>query len=138
DGFVAAKVDHLAGGLGTIKQTDHRRNNIRYIREAPGLLARSINLDRLVLQCFADETRDDHSVIASLPRADGVEKAADHHRQSKLGVIGEREKLIYHFAASVAPAGETRRTQHDITLFFERHNRAFAVNLAARSQKYPF
>ena len=50
-----------------------RVDDIRYVREAPGLLAVAVDDDRLVSHCRFHKPRHHHAVHPGLPRANCVE-----------------------------------------------------------------
>ena len=47
-------------------------------------------------------------------------------------VVRQRQKLIHHLAARIAPPGKTRRAQRRVVIFIERNSRVLAIHLACR------
>ena len=84
-------------------------------------------------ECAPHEARDDHAVLAALPRADGVEQPGDDDIEPRLLVVGEREELVHRLRVGVGPAALRRRAVDAAVVLGERPLLAVvAVDLGRR------
>ena len=79
DFFAITEIDDLSRGFGTIRQLDERIGDISYMTERTGLLTIPIHSNVLALQGLIYETRDNHTILACLSRANGIEKSGTSH-----------------------------------------------------------
>ena len=92
--------------------------------------------DRLAGEGLPHEVRDHHPVSTGLTRSDSVEKANDDDRQLPLFPVGQRQELVDRLAARVCPPMLRSRSEHEISVFAERHIIALAVDLGGRSNHH--
>ena len=86
-------------------------NDVQDVPEATRLRTVAVNLDRLVLQRGLDKPRHDHSVLARLPRTDGIKKPHDDNRKARFLPMGESEKFIKRLCTRIRPAVFIGRTR---------------------------
>ena len=129
DLFRAADVKNLSTCRDRILQANQRFNSIADVTEAAGLLTIAMHPQGLPFASRVNESRQNHSILAGLPRPNGVEQARDDNRQPFL--LGKRQgqKLIHQFGTGVTPAGLMRRSDQQVVFFAERRLLAFAVDL---------
>src|SRR4051794_23398550 len=132
-----ADVEDLAARRRVIHQRCERADRVLHMAEAARLRAVAVNLDRASREGRTDEARDHHSVLAALPRADGVEEAGDDAVESALLVIGECQKLVERLRLGIRPATRRRRPVQTAALLVERLGlAAVAVYLGGRSDEH--
>src|SRR5437868_14408051 len=94
----------MARRLWMLHQLQNRFDHIGDVREATTLGSVSIDGERLIAHRLSHEARDDHTVMARLPRAHRVEQSEDNHWQPMLTVVGKPKKLIDHLARCIRPS----------------------------------
>ena len=135
---IAADVEDLALSRRSLHQAHDRRDHFSNMREAAYLTAVVVDHDRSAAQRLIDKSRNHHAVVPDLPRPDDIEESADHHRQSVLAVVRQREELVDGLRATVGPARTRRRAQLQIVFFGPLLFGVLAVHLAGRSQEKCF
>src|SRR5581483_8943691 len=90
------------------------------VAETTRLRPVSVDLERAAGKRGCHEARDDHPVLAALPRADRVEEPHDDAVETALLVIREREELVHRLRLGVRPAARGRRPVHARAPFRER------------------
>jgi hypothetical protein len=81
------------------------------------------------------ESRDDHSVVTSLPRPDRIEQAEDNHGQSMLTMVGESKKLIDHLARCIRPSALIGSAEKHVIIFCERNACALTIDFGRTSNE---
>src|SRR6266511_4791430 len=96
----------------------------------------TMDFERLPAECRADEARNHHSVVANLPRPDGVEEADDNGVEAAFEVVRERQMLVHRLRVRVQPALFGCRTVDPAVPFRKRTLLAMiAVDLRARGDQ---
>src|SRR5258708_2528924 len=114
-----------------------RANGVVDMAERPCLAAVPVTLERSASQRPLDETRDHHSVLAALTRADRVEQPCDHAVQLASLVVGEGEVLVHRLRIGVEPP-LLRGGPVDASIVFREWllGAVIAVNLGARGDEH--
>ena len=132
-----ADVEDLAGYAGRVHQARQRADRVLHVAEAARLRAVAVDLERPAGEGCGDEPRDDHSVLAALPRPDRVEQAHDHAVEAALLVVGEREELVERLRLGVRPPPRRRRPVDAPAVLDERLGLApVAVDLRGRGDEH--
>src|SRR2546423_11976591 len=96
--------------------------------KASGLRTSTEDLEGFVAERFADETRNNHAVIAGLPGTNRIEKPANDCLEVEFGEVSESQEFINHFAARIAPARKPGRAEDDVSVFLKRCVEALSIN----------
>src|SRR5262249_61379723 len=105
-------VDHLSDRFGLVDQLQQRADDVGDVRERARLRAVAEHRDRFARQRLPYEIGNYHSVLAGLPRPDGIEETHDDHRELALLPVGESEELVDGLAARIVPAMLWRRAHN--------------------------
>ena len=127
--MIVSDVEHLPECLPLGHERRQRSDDVAHPGEAASLGAIAVNRDRLVRQRLADEIRQDHSIVAVLPRSNGVEEPHDDRGKAVLLPVRQREEFVYELAGRVPPAAFMGRAQHKVGVFPERELNPFSVHL---------
>ncbi len=137
DALGRADVQDLARHRRRVHQPRERADRVLHVAEAARLRAVAVNLERAVAERRRDEPRDHHSVLAALPRPDGVEEARNHAVEPALLVVRERQELVERLRLRVCPAPRRRRPVDAAALLCERLRLApVAVDLGRRRDEH--
>ena len=114
-----------------------RAHRVGHVTERARLLAVAVYLERRAGERALDEARDDHSVLARLPRPDRVEEADDDAVEPALLVEAEREELVDRLRVRVEPAALADRAVDAAVVLRQRAFLAVvAVDLRARRDEH--
>ena len=137
---LAAHVVHLPVGLGGVEELKHRPDGVVHVREAAGLRAVPVHLNRLVRQGPLHKVRNHHAVPAALARPHRVEKAHANDRQVVLVVVRLGQKLVHGLRTRVGPAALARGPERPVVRLPERVEvvvlaHGLSVNLGRRGHQ---
>src|SRR5215469_15815077 len=116
-------------------ERDERANNVSDPAKTPALRTIPKHRDGPTRQRLVNECGHHHSVVTSLPRADGVEQSNDDGRQHFFSPVGERQKFVESLGAGVAPTSFVGSTDQQIVFFTKRKIPALAIDFGSRCQQ---
>src|SRR5215208_706892 len=132
DSLGRTDVENVARDCRRVHEALQRADRIRDVAERACLRPVTMDFERHPSECCADEARDHHSILAALPRSDGVEEADDDDVEPPLEVIRERQMLVHRLRVRVQPTLFGSRTVDPAVVFRERPLLAVvAVDLGA-------
>src|SRR5690606_5790499 len=106
----AADVVDLSNGCVALGELDERTHDVRYVAEAPRLVARAVDRDGLVLEGLTGERGQHHAVLPGLARSDRIEEADHGGGKAALLPVGDGEELVDELTRGIAPATLVRWT----------------------------
>src|SRR5690606_17423451 len=124
-----ADVVDLSNGCVALGELDERTHDVRYVAEAPRLVARAVDRDGLVLEGLTGERGQHHAVLPGLARSDRIEEADHGGGKAALLPVGDGEELVDELTRGIAPATLVRWTEDEVAVFSEWNMRGLPVDL---------